>query len=258
MIYTWSKFNYGHTIDDTNPYIPFSEGVGPEIIAEIENGNYTLGDFAAAVEDALNAAGDLTYTVSVNRGSNIITISASGSFKLRTHSGTATATAFELMGFNYPGADLTGSSSYTGNAPSGSEYRPQFLLQSYVPPTDIVESVQASINESADGRVEIIRFGTRNKIEMDIKFITNLTMDGTTIRNNPGGVEDARAFLGYITQKKRFEFVPDVTAPSTFYKVLLEKTPDYNDGTGFRLRELFTNDLPDFYETGVIQLRVVT
>ncbi len=83
-------------------------------------------------------------------------------------------------------------------------------------------------------------------------------MDGAIIRNNPTGLADALSFLGYISQKKKFEFVPDVLAPSTYYRVILEKAPDYSSGTGFKLKELFGQNLPDIYETGIFTLRVVT
>lgn len=258
MIYTWSKFNYGHTVSLTNKYILFSEGAG-ELIATIEEGNYSLGGYVSAVQDALNATGALDYIVSVDRaGSNTISISASGVFSLLTNTGTLLDTsAFSMMGFSYASANLTGADNYDGNMQSGSVYSPQFLLQSYVPPENFLESVNPVINESGDGRVEVIRFGTKNKIEMDLKFITDLPMDGLTIRNNPAGLSSALAFLNYITQKKKFEFVPDIDTPDTFSKVILESYPSSNDGTGFKLKELFADGLPDVYETGVITLRVV-
>lgn len=254
MIYTWSKFNYGHTITNENKYIPFDEGSG-ELTGTLEVGNYSLGEFAQAVQDALNAEGDLSYTVTLNRGNNSLTIAADDTFSLLILTGSTTATAYELMGFSLS-ADKTGADTYTSNA-SGDEYYPQFWLQSYVAPENFVSSVEATINKSADGRVEVVRFGLEQKIEMDLKFITNLTMDGQVIRNNASGLQDARDFMGYITQKKKFEFVPDLANPETYYKVILESTPDSSNGTGFKLRELFGQNLPDIYETGVITLRVV-
>ncbi len=257
MIYTWSKFNYGHDVTIDNKYIPFDEG-GPELLAEIAIGNYTLAEFAQAVEDALNAAGDLVYVVGVSRAGNQLTISAQTDFALLTHTGSTSQTAFELMGFDSAAVDLTGETTYTGGRSSGSQYRPQFQLQSYVPPENYIESVDAAINKSADGRVEVVSFGRQRMIDMDIKFITSLPMDGQVFRNNPTGLQDARDFFDFITQKKRFEFVPDTTAPSTFYKVILEKMPNYSNGTGFKLKELFADGLNDIYETGVFTLRVVT
>lgn len=256
MIYTRSKFSYGHTVDLLNKFISFSEG-GDELIAEIEIGDYTLGEYAQAVEDALNAAGDLTYNVTVDRLSGQLTIfTDGGNFELLIDTGNATATAYEMMGFESEN-DLVGATSYTGNRVSGSEYYPQFFLQSYVPPENYVESSESIVNQSADGRTEVIRFGTRRKIEMDIKFITDKLMDGEVIRNNPTGVQNARDFLGYISQKKRFEFMPNLLDGETYYPVILETFPGSANGTGFRLKELFGQNLPDYYETGVFTLRVV-
>jgi hypothetical protein len=255
MIRTWSKFNYGHTIDTQNQFICFSEGAG-ELVGTIPVGNYTLGEFADAVQDAFNGAGDLTYTVTLSRATNRLTIAASGNFTILLDTGTVSATAYELMGFSQI-VDLTGDDSYTGESPSGSEYFPQFYLQSYVPPENWIESVDATVNKSADGRVEVVRFGLERKMEMDIKFITNLPMDGVIIRNNPTGLARALDYLSYVSQKKKFEFIPDTLNPSTFHKVILEKAPGYDKGTGFKLRELFGQNLPDVYETGVITLRVI-
>lgn len=256
MIYSWSKFNYNQTVTALNNHICIDEGDG-ELIAEIEIGNYTLSEFVDAVADALNGVGTLTYTVTVERGGNVITISASGNFSILISSGTSTSSAYALMGFNQI-VDLSGDDEYMGNGACGSEYYPQFLLQSYVAPEDWVESSDSTVNESADGRVEMIRFGVERKIEMDIKFITSLVMDGAIIKNNSTGLQDARDFFGYISQKKRFEFVPDVLYPDTFYKVILEAMPGSKNGTGFKLKELFAQNLPDIYETGVLTLRVVT
>lgn len=255
MIKTWSKFIYGHTVTENNRYICIDEGSG-ELTAAILVGDYSLSEYAQAVEDALNEVGALSYLVSVDRDGNRLTISASANFDILIQSGTQTASAYTMMGFT--GAlDLTGDDEYTGDGPSGSEYFPQFLLQSYVPPENWVESTDSTVNESADGRVEVIRFGTEQKMEMDIKFITDLVMDGAVIRNNPNGLSAALAFLNYIAQKKRFEFVPDVDDPDEFHKVILEMSPNNKNGTGFKLKELFKENLPDIYETGVITLRVV-
>jgi hypothetical protein len=173
------------------------------------------------------------------------------------NSTTTTKKAFSLLGF-VGASDLTGSASYTGNEASGETYYPQFLLQSYVPPENWIESMDATINKSADGRVEVVRFGEEQKLEFEIKFITDLPMDGLVIKNNPSGLQDARDFLSYISQKKRFEFVPDVASTSVFYKVMLDKAPGSDKGTGFKLKELYTQNLPDVYETGILQLKVVT
>lgn len=257
MIYTFSKFNYGINVDQGSYALNFTEG-GPELTAEISAGSYTLGEFVVAIEAALNSAGALTYTVSVARATNIITISATGAFNILLLTGTNIGVSFaEMAGFTQT-VDLTGASSYSGASAAGSQYRPQFLLQSYVPSTSWRSSTDVTVNRTASGRVEVVRFGTERFIEMDIKFITDLPMDNTVIRNNPNGLGDALDFLNSVTQKNRFEFVEDVNDPSVFEKVIVESLPNYSDGTGFKLRELFVQNLPDIYETGVMKLRVIS
>lgn len=257
MIYTFSKFNYGLRADNLSRVINFTEG-GPELTATIETGSYTLGEYVSAIASALNTAGALDYTVTLNRSTNVVTISAPSNFNLLLDTGSNVSSSFaSLLGFTQT-TDLTGTNTYTGASPAGYQYSPQFMLQSYVSPDTFQQSVDAVVNKTASGRVEVVRFGIENFIEMDIKFITNKLMDNILIKNNPTGVEDAIAFLSDITEKSRFEFVPDVSTPSVFEKVLLESTPQSQNGTGFKLKELFSQNLPDFYETGVIKLRVIS
>lgn len=257
MIYTYSKFNYGLSIDSTNNKLNFSEG-GGELTATLSSGSYTLGDFVTAISSALNAAGALDYTVTLNRSTNVITISASGNFNILLSTGTNVGVSFaDLMGFTQS-LDLTGTNTYSGSSGAGFEYYPQFYLQSYVPPEIYKQSADATVNKTASGRVEVVRFGIEQFIEMDIKFITNLPMDGVLIKNNPSGLDAALDFLSDVSNKTKFEFVPNASSPSTFYKVIVESMPGIQNGTGFKLKELFTNNLPDIYETGVIKLRVIS
>lgn len=257
MIYSYSKFNYGINITVDNRFINFSEG-GPELTAVIETGDYALEQFPQAVESALNDAGSLTYSVTVDRtNNNLMTIVGSGVFDLLINTGSNNGNAaWETMGFVYPG-DLTGASTYSGSGDCGDQYFPQFLLQSYVDRLHSQKSFDPTVNQTPSGRVEVVRFGLQQFFEMDVKFITDKPMDGCVIKNNASGVSDAVDFLEFISQKNKFEFVPDVGDPLTFYKVILESFPGFSNGTGFKLRELFTQNLPDIYETGVFTLRVV-
>lgn len=256
MIYSFSKFNYGITINTENNKLNFSEG-GPELTITLNSGSYTHDEFKTAVSSGFNSVGGQAYTVTLNRNTNVFTISAPGNFEILLATGTDIAVSFaEMLGFTQV-ADLTGTNSYSGAEASGYEYYPQFYLQSYVDNTIYQSSVDVTVNRTASGRVEIVRFGVDNFIEMDIKFITDRPMDGNVIKNNPNGLSDAIDFMQYITQKKKFEFVKDASTPNDFVKVILESTPGYADGTGFKLRELFNQNLPDIYETGVIKLRVL-
>jgi hypothetical protein len=160
------------------------------------------------------------------------------------------------MGFVYPG-DLTGASTYDGSEDTGEQYYPQFWLQSYVDRLNSQKSYDPTVNKTPSGRVEVVRFGLQQFFEMDVKFITDLPMDGHVIKNNQNGLSDAQDFFEFASQKFKFEFIPDVDDPNTFYKVLLESFPGFTDGTGFKLKETIAQNLPNFYETGVFVLRVV-
>jgi hypothetical protein len=257
LIYTFSKFNYGLNIDVNNQYLNFSEG-GPELTAVLPPGDYTLGQISSIVQSAMNDVGGQVYTVSVDRSNgNKATISAPGPFELLVNTGSNIGTdPFEELGFVFPG-DLTGASTYTGSEDAGEQYYPQFMLQSYVDRNLSQKFYDPTVSKTPSGRVSVVSFGKEQFFEMDIKFITNKVMDGKVIKNNPTGLADAIAFLEYVTKKLKVEFIPDVDAPETFFKVLLESAPGFGDGTGFKLKELFSQNLPDFYETGVTVWRVV-
>jgi hypothetical protein len=257
MIHTFSKFIYGTSMDATNNNGDFKES-GGALLATVEAGPYTLGELCEAVADALTAAGGQTYTVTYSRTTGLVTISAAGTFQLLLGSGANRLESYwEILGFTQ-GSDQTGTNTYTGASRAGTEYYPQFMLQSYVGPDNYKQAIDPTVNRTSSGRTELVSFGTDEMIEMDIKFITNLPMDGVVIKNNPTGLTDAVAFFDDITLKSRFEFVPDIATPGTFHKVVLESMPNFKDGSGYKLKELFMQNLPDIYETGLMQLRVVS
>ncbi len=250
---TFSVFYYDYDIDNESKYINFDEG-GDELTAEVAIGSYTPTELAVAIEAALNLAGAAGYAVSFNRSTRAFTISAESNFSLLVDTGSTASSAFSIFGFE--GADRTGDDEYTGSS-SGSIYYPQFILQDHISTDDYQNLVSPSINKSANGRVEVIRFGTEKFMQANIKFITNLVMDDNVIKNNPTGVEDAREFLRYITQKKPFEFMKSVSSRETFQSFILESTPDYKDGTGYKLKELYTKGIPNIFETGNLVFRLL-
>lgn len=253
---THSRFYFGFDIDSTNNAIDFDEGSG-EIQATVSVGSYTITEFAAEIETALNAVGGQTYTVSLNRNTRKITISAGSNFSLLISSGSRSgSTAYTLAGFT--GADLSGASSYTGDSKSGSEYTTQFKLQDYVPSSDFQRAANAVVNKSVSAQVEVVKFGTEKFIEANFRFLTDRTQgSGSPIRNRPTGVSDFRTFLQFMVTKAPFEFMPDENDQATFEKVILESTPSERDGIGYKLRELVNLGLPGFYESRTLKFRVV-
>lgn len=254
---TFSTFYYGHSVNSSNLKFNFNEGAG-ELTATIAIGSYTPTDFATQVQTALNAIGSFTYTVTFNRAARTITIATSdGNFSLLVSTGSENAvSAWSLMGFT--GADLSGAMTYTGDTTTGSAYSPPFILQDYVTDEDWQQAAAASVNKTASGRVEVVKFGDETFYQMNIKYVNNNTQpDSLIIKNNATGVADLRTFMQYIVEKRPIEFMPDIDATSNFEKVLLESSPSNKDGTGYKLKELYDQGLPGYYETGTLVFRVV-
>lgn len=256
MIDTKSVFNFGHIVTTNNNEFCFNEG-GPELIAVVQPDGYSLAEFAIALQVAMRDVGALDYNVTVNRAgnANTITITALSNFTLLVGTGSSSKSGWSLAGFT--GSNRTGAASYTGNSKSGLQYYPQFLLQSYAGKSHIQESYDYTLSRSVSGKEELIRFGVDKFIEAEIKFVTDLPMDGIVIESRPNGVALAVQFLEYITQKQRFEFVPDRSQPTVFDKVILSSLPGSSDGTGFRLRELLDQNLRDIYDIGLMRMRVL-
>jgi len=255
-IKTYCAFNYGHTVTQDNQYINFSEGAG-ELSAVLTVGSYTLGSFVDEVSTQLNKVGGQEYTVSLDRTTRKISISASGNFELLISSGSqVNISAYSLMGFT--GADLTGTNSYEGDSASGSQFIPQFLLQNFTDFPNEQRKAAASINEAANGDVEVISYGDVNIMSANITLATDIVPQ-FAIRDNPNGVGDLRDFMIYATNKRPMEFIYDFEGdPNTFENCILESTPEDKKGTAFKLKELYTRNLAGYFETGNLQFRKIT
>lgn len=257
MIQTRSSFYYiQDSIDSENLWLDFDEGTG-EISAQVQAGSYTPTNLASAVQDALNDSISVnTYAVTFDRETRQFTISANNNFDLLISSGSHAGTnVFSILGFSGP--DLTGTDTYSGDV-SVNEYKPQFYLQDYIDQEDLRRSVQATVNKSASGTIEVVKFGTEKFFEFNIRLITDIDQGvNSWVETNLNGLIEARSFLRFITEKKDLEFIPDRTDKNTFYTVLLESTEESRDGTGYRLKELYPQGLVGYYETGKLTFRIV-
>jgi hypothetical protein len=247
-----SSFIYGHTITDDNSFINFTENGIDELSSTIEIGSFTISTFIDAVAVALNEIGDNTYTVSLDRTTRKITISADANFDLLVTTGTQSQiSAFSLMGFT---SDKSGSNSYEADEASGSIYLPQTKLFGYVPFEHNQSSVQSKVNESSSGDIELVTYGERRFAKFNIKYISNITGQNF-IEDNPNAVQDVTTFMEYIRLKRPFEFLPDRDDVNTFYSVILESTPQ--GATDYELTELYAESLAFYFETGTITLRQI-
>jgi acylphosphatase len=257
MITTFGKFYYGHTVGTSNRYIDFKEGAGPDLVATIDVGEYSLTDFIDKVSVALNNAGADTYTVTVNRTTRIITITSTGSFTLLCNTGVNSGqSAFSLLGFD--AVDTGSASTHSGDFATGSEWVPQYKPQDNVDFDNNQMHIDGTVKQSTDGTVEAVKFGTKKIMEANYKFITNTQQSSSSpILNDTSGVDNARAFLEYAVTKADLEFMADKDDPDTFTKCILESTSEDKDGLSFKLKEQYSQGLVGYYETGLLKFRKI-
>lgn len=257
MILTYGKFYYGHSITTTNRYIDFKEGAGPDLVATVDVGEYSLTDFCDKVSIALNLAGALTYTVTVNRSTRIITITATGAFTFLAGSGVNSAqSTFYHLGFD--ASDTSSSTTQVGDFASGSEWVPQYMPQDSVEFDNNQLHIDGTVKQSTSGVVEAVKFGTKKIMECKYKFITDVTQSADSpILNDPSGVLNARTFLEYAVTKSDLEFMPDKNDADNFTKCILESTSEDKDGLSFKLKEQYSQGLVGYYETGLLKFRKI-
>lgn len=254
-ITTNSIFYYGITIDESNKNISFDEGAG-EIIAILNAVNYTQSEIATELARAMTDVGTQEYNVTFDRINRSLIISASSNFNLLISTSTTTSTSgYETLGFI--GADKLGNNTYSGIA-FGKQYRPQLLLQSYVPTKYNKQPVQSSVIESASGITQSLSYGIKRNMKCNISFITNIEQGlGNPITTNTNGVQDAIDFMEYITDKNNIEFMEDENNKNIFEKVLLESTSKDKKGTSYELYELYNKKLPNYFETKLLTFKKV-
>lgn len=254
-LFTQSQFFFGITVDEGNRAIDFNEG-GPDITALMDVGDYTFAQLGNEFARAMNAAGGQLYSVTPDRTNRWYNISGAGTFELLFDTGVSGSESGNLLGFGEN--NYTGASSYNGVQGVGKNYRPQFLLQRYVPFVNSRSFVAGRVNESASGAIETVSFGRRQFMECNIKYITNINQgSGSPIETNLTGLEDALDFMNEIIRKVELEFMEDRDDPNTFDTCVLESTTADRDGIAFTLRELFGNNLAEYYETGKLTFRKI-
>ena len=251
---TLSTFYYGFLVTKDNQNIDIDEGSGP-IFTGLTIGDYTFEEFCTELQNALNLIGTLTYTVTKNRNTRMITISATGVFSLLTATGNHIGTGiFTLAGFT--GTDNTGISAYTSDVAAGFEYRPQLVLEGYVKPEDYEVKETAVVSMSANGQVQTVSFGEGQRMQCNIIGATDLVgVKNETFYENPNGIENLRHFLRYLITKSKIEFMPNIAARSTYYKLLLDSTKVSRDGTQYKIDNM--DGAKNYYETGALVFRKV-
>lgn len=256
MINDVPLFLYGFTVDETNRYINFRNvNAGPDILAVLNQGNYTATEYMAEIKRAMELADGVNkYTVTLNRTinsnrENRMTISTNGSFfQLLYGSGTnATASNRSIIGFN--NSDYTGQLSYTGSVSAGKIVVPDFPTYDYLSPDNYFNQ-EGVKNVSTSGVKETLVFQQVYYFQGEWRFITSF-------KNNPQLLlwQD---MMKYLTQQLRLEFTPSINEnPNLFYPATLESTPEDGNGLAFKFKQMIDVGLYRFYKTGLLKFRVI-
>ena len=255
MIFTRSMFYYGFSIPAQFNLFSFQEATGSVRTAFITARAYTLTQAATELARALNAAGSQVYTVELDRVTRQITISAPANFSILIDGGPyAGSPIFNIFGLG--DTDLTGTNTYTGLNPIGKVYMPQIPLLDYQPTKATKRAIDATINESGNAGLEVIRFGTLRLMRCTIDLITNTPQNiDSIIETDVMAYENALEFMESITNKQPLEFMENREESETFESLLLESTPQDQRGLGFDLVE--KANLPGFFTTGLLTFRKV-
>ena len=251
---TRSRFWYGHFADADNFAIDFDEG-GPELQASIPQRDYSPTEAFTQLQNQLTATGGQAYTVTVDRDTGIVTVSAPGTFSILPVTGSRTASeAWNLFGFT---TDRTGSASYDSDVASGIFYEPSAVLKDYKDPEVGINQPGAVRRVSRVGRSKSAQFGSIRTMECNIHLITEKIGLTNTFEwvNNAAAVTEAVAFMTYVTQGRKFEFMKDKDTTSAFFKLILRETPQSRDGTAF---DLSKGAADDYHETGDLLFSEVT
>jgi hypothetical protein len=255
-IKTYSAFTYGHTITIDNQTMPFSENNVDELLATLKTGAYTLQSMATEMARAMNEVGTLNYVASVDRSTRKITISGDSVFYLYvTSSSLSSVSPYDLLGFT---TDKSGLNTYESDVSSGSYFEPQFYLQKYVSFEDFQSANAVTVNETATGKIQVVKYGDVNRMECNITLQTNIRQSkDSVIKDDEFGEDNLRAFMRYAVTKAPIEFIPDINTPNTFTDCLLDKTQSDPKGTGFKLKELYSKGYADWWESGLLTFREI-
>ena len=257
MIRTYSMFYYLNVeIDTTNQKIDFNDGTGDKV-GVIPIGQYSPKQLADQVRAAMNNVSDSTFTATFNRTAKTYTIaSLDGNFSLLVSSGANSGTSvYSILG--YSGSDLSSAASYTGSASSNViTYFPQFFIQDYEPTAHCVDKIDPSVNVTSSGVVEVVSFGTVNYAKMTFEYITDLAQGGASpVKNSSSAVADTLAFMNVLIKRRHVEFMESESNANSFEIFMLESVEGNSTGTGFRLKEMFDQNLGDHYKISNLKFR---
>lgn len=252
-----SKFYYGWQITTTNRYIDFNDGAGVKT-ATLKVGYYSSNDLIVEIKKKMDALSSLDFAVVFDRVTRKFTISSTANFDLLFTTGPNSGQSTSLL-LGYTASNKTGANSYLAENVSGLEYSTQFYIQSYKDTSTNRKAIDGTVNKSASGVIEVIKFGNERFMEGEFLFITNITQESISIiRTNNQGREDFIHFIEWCTEKAPIEFIKNENDPSTFQTFVLESTPTDQKGLDYDLIEMYDRGLAQYYRSGVLKFRLTS
>lgn len=248
-----SLFLYGFTVGIQNQNLDFVAVVsGPTLTAKIPLGQYSLSTLLTAIQVAM-ATADTTsgniYTAVADRTilggtQNRVTIASTGAFfslPFATGPNKNTSIGF-LLGFN--GLDKTGLTAYTGSTSTGNVLIPKYIGYNFADQSQQAKLFGAT-NISASGLKEAVVFNTQYFIDVEFRYEPKSRL-----------VPDWVPFRDWAISQAPFDFTPEISNPTVFSPVTLEKSQYGSNGMGFLMKEELP-EYPNEYRTGALNFRVV-
>lgn len=252
-----SKFYYGWQITNSNKYIDFNDGAGVKT-ATLKVGYYSSADLMIEIKKKMDALSTLDFTISFNRTTRKLTLSSTVNFSLLFGTGPNAAQSTSAL-LGYTASNKIGANSYLAENVSGLEYSTQFYIQSYKDTSTNRKAIDGTVNKSASGAIEVIKFGNERFMEGEFLFITNIIQESISIiRTNNQGREDFIQFIEWCTEKAPIEFIKNENDPSTFQTLVLESTPSDSKGLDYDLIEMYDRGLAQYYRSGVLKFRLIS
>lgn len=224
MIYTHSIIKYGYLVEHGKNKVYMLKGNSTyEAILRI--GSYSRDEFIEMVNEALYLAG-----VSVRLEE-------------------------ENQNLKYSNSDYTiffKQDSIENVLYLEKEYRPPFLLQSFVSDEDNMSLRNSILNTSGSGAKELIYFGEDREIEFNIQY------EGKSLNEEWGvgsleGLAKLRELMAWAVRGRKIMFFPDEN--SSEYKTLTLKKSSSGKNS-FKLFEMYSRGLRDIFETKTLTWRV--
>lgn len=246
-----SLFLYNFQVTANNQNLQFQAvNSGPVLSAVIPLGYYSLGALLTQITSQMQAADTAnTYTWTVDRTvsggtQNRVSVSTSGSYlKILFGSGSlAVSSCAPLIGFN--ASDYSSATTYTGGTTAGTTLLTTFVGYNYLGPL-LNQKLYGNVNVSVNGLKEAVVFQNQQFVDVEFRY-----------EPKANALTNWSPLLIWMMQQRLFEFTPEISSPTTFYQVTLEKSQSDGKGLAFKMTEMLPQ-FPNIYKTGPMTFRVV-